>query len=215
MNQNKHEFTIALLAFQDVEELDLVGPWEVLKMWQAEEPDRVSCHVVAKNREPIKCANGLVILPEYSFEDCPAPSVLLVPGGQGTRVVADDESFISFISSVAAQCRAVLSVCTGAFLLERAELLKGKEATTYWRSLDRLKACDDVKVVSKRYVKDGNTWTSAGVSAGIDMALAFIADVAGEQTAGRVQKSIEYFPDRIIYPDDSSTEGPRYLKERS
>jgi transcriptional regulator GlxA family with amidase domain len=106
---------------------------------------------------------------------------------------------IGFIRSSAARCQAVLSVCTGSFLLHRAGLLSGKAATTHWGSLDRLREPGDVSVVEERFVHDGKVWTAAGVSAGIDMTLAFIADFAGEEAAGKVQFAAEYYPQVRAY----------------
>jgi transcriptional regulator GlxA family with amidase domain len=106
---------------------------------------------------------------------------------------------IDFVSSQAKTCKAVLSVCTGAFILHGAGLLSRKKATTHWGSLKRLRALCDVEVVEDRYVQDGNVWSSAGVSAGIDLMLAFIASVAGPEAAGKVQFSAEYYPSTVLY----------------
>ena len=97
-----------------------------------------------------------------------------MPGGEGTRKEVDNQVLIDFIADQAKHCKAVLSVCTGSFLLHRAGLLSGKKATTHWNSLDRLRALGDVEVVEERIVNDGNIWSSAGVSSGIDLMLAFI-----------------------------------------
>jgi transcriptional regulator GlxA family with amidase domain len=101
---------------------------------------------------------------------------------------------LAFVGAQGRACTAVMSVCTGAFVLHAAGLLSGRKATTHWASLDRLRALGDVEVVEERFVRDGRIWTSAGVSAGIDMTLAFIAAEAGEETAGRVQLAAEYYP---------------------
>jgi transcriptional regulator GlxA family with amidase domain len=101
---------------------------------------------------------------------------------------------VQFVSEQAKGCKAVLSVCTGSFILHRAGLLAGKRATTHWSSLPRLAALGDVTVCQERVVRDGNVWTAAGVSAGIDLALAFIESEAGETVAGKVQFGTEYYP---------------------
>jgi transcriptional regulator GlxA family with amidase domain len=111
--------------------------------------------------------------------------------------------------------KTVLSVCTGTFLLHKTGLLFGKMVTIHWNSLDRLRAIRDVIVVEKRFVRDGNIWTSAGVSAGIDLMFAFIADIAGEEFAGKVQLAAEYYPSARLYgASHESTMAPSHLKEK-
>jgi len=155
----------------------------------------------------------LTVVPGVSFAQCPPLDILVVPGGQGTRKEIGNESLISFISQQAKHCKAVLSVCTGSFLLHRAGLLKGKRVTTHWNSLDRLKALGDVTVVEDRFVKDGNIWSSAGVSAGTDMMLAFVASYAGEEAAAKTQAAAEYYPSSIRYGSfHKHPKAPQYLK---
>ena len=190
---------IGLLVFDQVEELDLVGPWEMLTMWRSHAPSPGQCLIVAQKASPITCAKGLRILPHVSFADCPALDYLLVPGGMGTRQEVSNSVLTAFIADQAKYAKAVLSVCTGAFLLHAAGLLSGKRATTHWQSLDRLRALGDVTVIEERFVQDGSIWTAAGVSAGIDMTLAFIAQVAGEATASAVQAGTEYYPSATRY----------------
>ena len=198
------------LIFPGVEELDFVGPWEMASMWAALPSGPQERLLVAGAAGPVVCAKGLSLNPHATFDACPALDLLVVPGGIGTRAEVDDEPLIDFIRRQAGSCRAVLSVCTGAFLLQRAGLLDGKRATTHWASLDRLRALG-VQVVEERFVRDGAVWTSAGVSAGIDMTLAFIADFAGEETAARVQLAAEYFPSpRIYMAPDGSPAPPAY-----
>jgi len=202
-----------ILVFDDVEELDFVGPWEVLTMWSkvAEGPSR--CLVVAQSPGPVTCAKGLSVNPHFSFADCPPLDYLLVPGGQGTRKEVGNQVLLDFVSAQARTCKAVLSVCTGAFVLHAAGLLSGKRATTHWGSLDRLRALGDVEVVEERYVQDGSVWSSAGVSAGIDLMLAFVASVAGDDAAGKVQFAAEYYPSSVRYGDYEGHVGaPAYLK---
>ncbi len=137
----------------------------------------------------------------------------MVPGGQGTRTEVDNPILVGFISEQSKHCKAVSSVCTGSFLLHKAGLLSGKKATTHWNSLDRLRELGDTVVVEDRVVRDGHVWTSAGVSAGIDLALSLIADVAGEKTASKVQFAVEYYPSRTRYGNiHKSPEAPGYLR---
>ncbi len=108
----------------------------------------------------------------------------------------------------------MLSVCTGTFILHRAGLLTNRKATTHWASLDRLRALGDVVVVEDRVVRDGKIWTSAGVSAGIDLALAFIEHMAGEKIAGRIQLGTEYYPSGKSYGMmHEFAQAPMYVKQ--
>jgi transcriptional regulator GlxA family with amidase domain len=163
----------------------------------------------------ISCAKGLRIAADYSFKTCPKLDFLLVPGGQGTRKEVHNKILIEFIKDQARHCEAILSVCTGAFLLQQAGLLDGIKATTHWASLDRLKAFQKTQTIEKRFVRDQHIWTSAGISAGIDMALAFIAETASPVVAGKVQLAAEYFPDAKVYLDLNNTAHlPDYLKTK-
>jgi transcriptional regulator GlxA family with amidase domain len=203
-----------ILVFPNVEELDFVGPWEMLGMWSRFPGGPEQRLIVAQSLEPVTCAKGLSVNPHVSFDQCPQLDFILVPGGQGTRQEVDNPVLVRFLSEHTKRCKAVLSVCTGAFLLHRAGLLSGKKATTHWNSLDRLRALGDVMVVEERFVRDGNVWTSAGVSAGIDLMLAFIAQVAGEEAAGKVQFAAEYYPSAKRYgAAHESPMAPHYLKE--
>lgn len=204
-----------ILVFNQVEELDFVGPWEMLTMWSRHAGGPEHCLIVAQSREPVVCAKGLSINPHVSFADCPALDYLLVPGGQGTRTEVSNRVLLDFVAAQARSCKAVLSVCTGSFVLHAAGLLAGKQATTHWGSLDRLRALGDVKVVEQRFVRDGDVWSSAGVSAGTDLMLAFIASVAGEKTAGKVQFNAEYYPDAIRYGGfENHAQAPAYIRGR-
>src|SRR3990170_8165187 len=187
--------TIGVLLFPDAEELDFVGPYEVFGMLSKHFGREWQVVTVAEARAPVICANGLVVVPDRTFDYCPPLDVLLVPGGDGTRREVDNETLIAFVRQMGGRCQWVTSVCTGAFVLHRAGFLNGRRATTYWASLDRLAALPDVEVVEERFVVDGNVITAAGVSAGIDMALYLIGQVKDPETARNVQKAIEYYPE--------------------
>jgi transcriptional regulator GlxA family with amidase domain len=205
--------TVGILVFKDVEELDFVGPWEMLRMWGLYADGPKDCLIVAESREPVLCAKGMSVNPRAAFAECPALQVLLVPGGQGTRQEVHNRLLVDFVARQGAGCQAVLSVCTGSFVLHAAGLLSGKKATTHWGALPRLRALGDVDVVEERFVRDGKVWSSAGVSAGIDMTLAYIADVAGEEAAGKVQSFSEYYPDGVRYGNFAQqAQAPAYIK---
>lgn len=202
-----------IIVFNQVEELDFVGPWEMLTMWSKHENGPKNCFIVSENIGPITCAKGLSINPHYEFLDCPSLDYLLIPGGQGTRTEVENLKLINFVSMQASTCKAILSVCTGSFILHAAGLLSGRKATTHWASLDRLRALGDVEVIEERFVQDDDVWTSAGVSAGIDLMLAFIAHTAGAETAGKVQSHSEYYPSPIKYGGfENDDRAPGYIK---
>lgn len=202
-----------ILVFPQVEELDFVGPWEMATMWKmvAGGPD---CVLVAEQAAPVLCAKGLSVNPQVGFADCPPLDVLLVPGGQGTRTEVNNRVLLDFVARQAQGCRAVLSVCTGAFVLHAAGLLTGRRATTHWGALNRLRALGDVQVVEERFTRDGTVWTAAGVSAGIDLTLAYIADAAGAEAAGKVQLAAEYYPSDVRYGTAAAhPQAPAYLRQ--
>ena len=203
-----------ILIFDGVEELDFVGPWELLKLWSSLANGPEECLIVSEHPRPIECAKGLSVNAHATFADCPPLDYLLIPGGMGTRKEVTNTALLQFVSSQAENTTALLSVCTGSFVLQAAGLLSGRKATTHWGSLDRLRAFDDTEVVEERFVRDGSVWTAAGVSAGIDLMLAFIADTAGETAAGKVQAQAEYYPAGGTYGDFAGTDSaPGYLKD--
>lgn len=204
-----------ILIFPEVEELDFVGPWEMVTMWKKVADGPESCFIVAQSDKAVTCAKGLSVNPHVSFETCPQLDYLLVPGGQGTRAEVHNTTLLDFVARQASGCKAVLSVCTGAFVLHAAGLLSGKKATTHWGSLERLRALGDVQVVEERFTQDGKVWCSAGVSAGIDLILRFIAETAGDDVAGKVQFHSEYYPSPVKYGAYTAhPQAPAYLKGR-
>lgn len=204
---------VGVLVFEQAEELDFVGPWEMLTMWGRYFGGPDPCLLVAQTAGPVACAKGMSVNPHVTYDDCPPLDLLVVPGGSGTRRESRHEPTLAFIRRQARSAQAVLSVCTGAFVLHAAGLLEGRRATTHWMSLDELRALPGVQVVPERYVRDGPVWTAAGVSAGIDMTLAYIAAAAGDEVAGRVQAGAEYFPDPVRYGGfGASARAPEYVQ---
>jgi transcriptional regulator GlxA family with amidase domain len=185
---------IGLVLFPVVEELDFVGPYEAFGMLSLGDPNWKPV-LISETGGEVRCAHGLRVTTDHSFGDAPPLDVILVPGGVGTRMEMDNPRMIDFVREKGRAAKWVTSVCTGALVLHRAGFLSGKRATTHWSALDSLRALGDVRVVDNdRYVHDGNVITSAGVSAGIDMALYLISLLADEQAALRVQKFMEYYP---------------------
>ena len=189
---------IAIVLFENAEELDWAGPWEVLAAWSKQWPeDGVEVYTVADAVEPITCAKGLRVLPQYTWDGAPAPDVVLWPGGLGARQQLGDERVRERVRSLAAGDTLMTSVCTGSLVYADAGLLDGRPATTYWGSLDRLNEIgNDIQVDREaRFVDDGDVITAAGVSAGIDMALHLVRRLHSEERARDVRRYIQYDPE--------------------
>jgi transcriptional regulator GlxA family with amidase domain len=205
--------TFGILLFDGVEELDFVGPWEMLRMWSLYAGGPPECLLVAQSDGPVDCAKGMRVLPHCDFAACPPLDGLLVPGGHGTRKEVDNPVLVDFVRRQSAQAQVTMSVCTGSLVLHAAGLLAGRRATTHWGMLPRLRTLPAVQAVEERYVQDGPVWSSAGVSAGIDMMLAYIAHIAGADTAGQVQLAAEYYPDGVRYGDQPrDPRAPAYVR---
>lgn len=185
--------TIGIILFDDAEELDFAGPWEVLTV-ACRDGDRVV--TVAERPGAVRCAKGLRVLPDHTFADCPPLDVVLVPGGMGTRVEMTNDALVSFVGTQAAAAEWTASVCTGSFVLHAAGLLDGRRATTHWAALDELRThAPDLELDREaRWVVDGNVVTAAGVSAGVDMALWLVGQIYDVEHARNVQRYIQYDP---------------------
>lgn len=189
--------TVGIVLFDDVEELDAVGPWEVLAAWVLAHPeDGWTVTSMSVDGGSVRGAKGLTVQPHSSFADAPPLDVLLYPGGRGTRAHVTDEARLEWLRHQREVVPLVTSVCTGALVLAAAGLLHGRPATTHWGSLEALAALDptiDVRP-DERFVDDGDVVTAAGVSAGIDMALHLVARLAGTDRAREVRRQIQYDP---------------------
>jgi transcriptional regulator GlxA family with amidase domain len=144
----------------------------------------------------VRAAKGLVLTPDHSFADAPPLAVVLHPGGQGTRPQLQDEEHLGWVRQQASTAELMTSVCTGSLVYAKAGLLTDRPATTYWGALGLLSELDptiDVRP-DDRYVDSGEMITSAGVSAGIDMALHLVVRLAGEERAREVRRYIQYDP---------------------
>jgi len=201
--------TIGILIFDDAEELDFAGPWEVFTM--ANEVAAMGGHeppfqvkLIADNEGPVRCAKGMRVLPDSTIGQHRSLDVLLIPGGMGTRREAKNERLLSWIAQVAKGCEWITSVCTGALLLIAAGPAKSKRVTTHWAFVEQLRARNEAAEVVEnvRYVRDGNVVTAAGVSAGIDMALWLVGQLLTPSFARNVQRAMEYDP-APPYAEDS------------
>ena len=195
---------VGILVFKDVEVLDFCGPFEVFSATRLEddkrreEPSPFNVFLVAEKKGPVVASGGLKVLPDYDFQDCPEVNILVVPGGWGSRREMNNARLLKWIIDRSRQLEILASVCTGALILGRAGLLEGRHATTHWRSLDWMQELFPKAIVEKKLhvVEEGNLITSAGISAGIDMALKVVARCFGETVARATAKHMEYpFPE--------------------
>lgn len=188
---------IGFFLFDGVEELDWVGPWEVLASWAQRWPDdAVACTTLSRDGGMVRCAKGTRVLVDHSWADAPAYDVLVYPGGQGTRAQLGDEGIRAWVREIAGQVDVLASVCTGSLVLADAGLLDGRPATTHWRSLELLPTLGrDIDVrADERFVDDGDVVTASGISAGIDMALHLVARLHSPERAREVRRQIQYDP---------------------
>lgn len=189
--------TIGILLFDDAEELDAVGPWEVLAYWTRTHPeDDYRVLTLSRDGAAVRCAKGLVVLADVAVAAAPPLEVLIYPGGQGTRGHLRDDAQLAWVREQRGRVPLMTSVCTGSLVFAAAGLLAGRPATTHWRALDLLASLDPTIDVRRdeRFVDDGDVITSSGVSAGIDMALHLVQRLAGADRAREVRRGIQYDP---------------------
>jgi transcriptional regulator GlxA family with amidase domain len=191
---------VGILIFNEVEVLDFCGPYEVFSVTRLneerrrEEPSPFEVLLVAERAEPVVATGGMRVLPDCALEGCPPLDILVVPGGFGTRREIHNAPLITWIGERGRQVQTLTSVCTGSMLLGRAGLLDRRRATTHWRALDWMRESFPAVQVENRLhvVEDGAVLTSAGISAGIDMALRVVARYFGEAVARSTARQMEY-----------------------
>jgi putative intracellular protease/amidase len=180
---------IAILLYDRLTALDAIGPYEVLSRLPG-----ASARFVAVEPGPVMTDNGmLTLVAEGSLEDASEPDIVLVPGGPGEVAARAGGPALDWLRTVHQTSVWTTSVCTGSLILAAAGLLEGKRATSHWLALEQLRELG-AEPVSERVVFDGKLVTAAGVSAGIDMALALAATIAGDEVAQAIQLGIEYDP---------------------
>ena len=180
---------IAILIFEKLTVLDVVGPYEVLRNvpgWEVS--------FVGLEKGPVRADSGaLSLVADYSIDEVTDPDILLVGGGEGNRPLLTDERVLDWVRAADASSKWTTSVCTGSLVLGAAGLLKGKRATSHWLYVDQLGEYG-AEPVRERVVEDGKVITAAGVAAGIDMALHLVGTEVGPEVAEAVQLGIEYDP---------------------
>ena len=194
------DFNVGFVIFPGITQLDFTGPFEVLSRLAT--PPSLSApskfpqsrtHVIAKTMLPVSSDRGLGILPTCTLESSPPLDLICVPGGAGVVEALADVETVDFIRRQGGRAHYVTSVCIGAFLLGAAGLLKGRRAATHWAYVDLLPLVGATHKKG-RIVRDGNVFTSGGVSAGIDFAFSIVAELAGPEVAQAIQLAIEYDP---------------------
>ena len=182
-------FNIGFVIFPDLTQLDFTGPLQVLSR-----VPQSAIHIIAKSATPVPSDCGLGLVPTHTFANCPSLDLICIPGGsEGVAGIINDLETIDFVRQQGGAAKYVTSVCTGAFVLGVAGLLKGRRATTHWAYTDLLPLVGATHEKA-RVVKDGNVITGGGVTAGIDLGLGVVAEIAGETTARKIQLGIEYDP---------------------
>lgn len=192
-----NQYNLGIFLFNEVEVLDFAGPFEVFSITEYEDSREkiFKVNTVAQNKNLIKARNGLKILPDYDFEDAPKFDILIIPGGYGAEEIEiNNKEVINWIKQCSKEVKIIASVCTGAFLLAKAQLLEGKKATTHWMDIDRLeKEFENVKVERNiKYVDEDSIITSAGISAGINMSFYIISKLINKEIARNTARRMEY-----------------------
>lgn len=186
----------AIAVFDGAEELDFVGPWEVLTAWRGLNPDEVEVVLVADTNGPVTCAKGMRVLPDTSWDELGDIDVLVYPGGRGTRPQLGEIRIRERLRKLKASGALMSSVCTGALVFADAGLLDGRRATTYWSAFEELVGLGQGIEPDReaRFVDSGDVITAAGVSAGIDMALYLVGRLHSPARAREVRRAIQYDP---------------------
>ena len=192
-----HHLRVGIFVFDDAEELDVVGPYEVLSAWAAVSELRPEVVTFSLDGSGIRCAKGLRLVPDLGLAQLGALHVLVYPGGAGTRPLLREPAHLEWVRSMRATTALMTSVCTGALVYAAAGLLSGRPATTHWSAFDELSLIDPSVLADTeaRFVDDGDVVTSAGVSAGIDMALHLVARLESVDMARAVRREIQYDPE--------------------
>jgi transcriptional regulator GlxA family with amidase domain len=181
---------VGILIFEDMTMLDGYAPMQMLSF-----VEQFKTFTFAKTSAPLRSDCGAMLTPDYSFDTCPEPDILIVPGGGNVLPQMTDSVTQDFLKAAAARAQYVTSVCTGALILAEAGLLDGFRATTHWGWIDSLAAYEKINVVDERVVVDRNRITGGGITAGIDFALTLIAEVVAPPAAQAMQLIFEYRPE--------------------
>jgi transcriptional regulator GlxA family with amidase domain len=200
LNNAQLPLTVGILVFDQVEVLDVAGPFEVFtvtrlnKELRQEESSPFRVLLVSENMDQVSAVGGLRFTPDVTQDNCPELDLLIVPGGWGTRTQVKNANLLKWIANKSRRTRLTGSVCTGSSLLGEAGLLDGREATSHWRTFDFLRQAAPKAYIREdlRVTMDGSIFTSAGISAGIDMALHIVSYLFGTKTGEATALQMEY-----------------------
>jgi cyclohexyl-isocyanide hydratase len=196
---------VLMVAFPNLTQLDLTGPFEVFARMPGARID-----IVAKTRDAVVSDCGLALLPTASFDAAPSCDLLFVPGGPGTDLAMLDDATVTFVCDRGTSAQTIVGVCSGALLLGAAGLLDGYDAATHWTAMEFL-PCFGARPVEKRVVHDRNRITDGGVTAGIDVALTVVAALHGRALAEEIQLAIEYDPQPPFDAGSPRAAGPEVV----
>lgn len=194
---------VGILIFDDVEILDVAGPFEVFAVTRLNEEQGVKqsspfkVYLIAEKNEQITAIGGLRLTPDVTIRECPELDLLIVPGGWGTRKESKNKNLLNWISNqfnTITNDKLIASVCTGSSILGKAGLLDGRDATTHWRAFDFLReSAPKARILENvRFTLTEPIFTSAGVSAGIDLALRIVSHFFGTEIGQTTARQMEY-----------------------
>ncbi len=200
MNQDRLPLTVGIVIFDQVEVLDVAGPFEAFSVTRLNEERRreqsspFRILLISERKGQVSAIGGLRFTPDVTIDDCPALDLLIVPGGWGTRKEVKNNTLLRWIADQAAKTRLTASVCTGSSLLGKAGLLERREATTHWRAFDFLRDAAPTALIRQDvlFTLDDPIFTSAGVSAGIDLALRIVSHFFGAKIGQATARQMEY-----------------------
>ncbi|ALZ61415.1 MULTISPECIES: DJ-1/PfpI family protein [Bacillus] len=190
-----NKWSVGIFLFNEVEVLDFAGPFEVFSVTEVNGEKPFTVYTVSENGEMITARNGLKVQSDYSIENLPPVDILIIPGGLGARKYEiKNEIVIKWIRQQMKEVKLMTSVCTGALLLAKAGLLEGLKATTHWASIEKFKnEFQNVEVIENvKFIDEGHIITSAGISAGINMAFHIVKNLLGVHVAEDTAKRMEY-----------------------
>jgi cyclohexyl-isocyanide hydratase len=205
MNQAKYK--VGLVIYPEMTQIDITGPHQVFAFMP-----NTQIYWLWKKIEPVTSNDGLTIMPDTTFADCPTLDVICVPGGPGQIKMMKDEQMLAFLQQQAKTAKYITSVCTGSLILAAAGLLQGYRAGCHWAFLDQL-ALLEVEVSSERVVKDGNRITGGGATAGLDFGLVVVSQLCGEETAKMIQLLLQYDPQPPFNAGTPQQAGEKLVKQ--